>query len=116
VRKRIRHDSRLESNRQSGGLQPCQRGNYAIVAKTVPDAIYKGLAIATDASNAAHLYATNFHAGTVDVFDGSFTLVHFSDTALVRNCLKATRRSTSCWSVGSSSSPMRCKMRTPRMM
>src|SRR5205814_717891 len=45
------------------GFNPANAGNYAIVAKTVPDAIYKGLAIATDASNAPHLYATNFHAG-----------------------------------------------------
>ena len=35
-------------------------------------AIYKGLAIATTSSGANRLYATNFHAGTVDVFDAQF--------------------------------------------
>src|SRR5205823_11507183 len=65
------------------GFNPANAGNYAIVAKTVPDAIYKGLAIATDAGNAPHLYASNFSAGTVDVFDGSFTVMPFSDSAFV---------------------------------
>lgn len=37
-------------------------------------AIYKGLAIATTAAG-DRLYATNFHAGTVDVFDGQFHAV-----------------------------------------
>ena len=35
-------------------------------------AIYKGLAIATTSSGGNRLYATNFHAGTVDVFDAQF--------------------------------------------
>src|SRR5206468_2356698 len=67
------------------GFDPTKVGNYAIIAKTVAGAIYKGLAIAkdTDASATPYLYATNFHAGTVDVFDGTFTPVHFSDTAFV---------------------------------
>src|ERR1700731_853987 len=45
---------------------------------TVPDAangaVYKGLAIATNAAG-QHLYAANFRAGTVDVFDRNFSPV-----------------------------------------
>jgi uncharacterized protein (TIGR03118 family) len=48
----------------------------APIAKSVPDAIYKGLAIATT-SNGSYLYAANFHAGTVDVFDEAYNLVHW---------------------------------------
>ncbi len=40
----------------------------------VADAVYKGLAIAGTGA-AARLYATNFHAGTVDVFDNTFKLL-----------------------------------------
>jgi uncharacterized protein (TIGR03118 family) len=52
------------------------RGGFA-AAMVVADrsnvgAIYKGLAIAT---NPDRLYATDFHNGRVDVFDGSFNLV-----------------------------------------
>jgi uncharacterized protein (TIGR03118 family) len=50
-------------------------GTTAQVAKTIAGAIYKGLAIGTTGAGAPRLYAANFHAGTVDVFDGSFTLV-----------------------------------------
>jgi len=57
------------------GFNPAKAGMYAIIAKTVPDAVYKGLAIAKDAGGTPYLYAPNFHAGTVDVFDGSFNLV-----------------------------------------
>ncbi len=44
------------------------------VGAMVADAIYKGLAIAGTGA-AARLYATNFHAGTVDVFDNTFKLL-----------------------------------------
>lgn len=47
-------------------------------AVTVPDAVYKGLAMATTPSG-PRLYAANFHAGTVDVFDSSFTPIHDQD-------------------------------------
>ena len=43
----------------------------------VPDAIYKGLALAT-VGTASFLYAANFHAATIDVFDATFTQVHLS--------------------------------------
>jgi uncharacterized protein (TIGR03118 family) len=35
-------------------------------------AVYKGLAIATDTSSVARLYAADFHNGKVDVFDNTF--------------------------------------------
>ena len=44
----------------------------AQVAKTVPGAIFKGLAIA-DTKHGARLYATDFHNGRVDVWDDTFT-------------------------------------------
>jgi uncharacterized protein (TIGR03118 family) len=47
----------------------------AIAILSTPDAVYKG--IATDATlSGRFLYATNFHAGTVDVFDAHFAPVH----------------------------------------
>jgi uncharacterized protein (TIGR03118 family) len=54
------------------GFDPAKAGTYAITAVPTPGAVYKGLAIAKDASGTPHLYATNFHAGTVDVFGGDF--------------------------------------------
>ena len=48
------------------------------------DAVYKGLALATRTSGGPTLYATNFHNGTVDVFDSSFHLV----TTLPANAFK----------------------------
>jgi uncharacterized protein (TIGR03118 family) len=50
-------------------------GTTAQVAHTQAGAIYKGLAIATTGAGAPRLYAANFHAATVDVYDGSFNLV-----------------------------------------
>ena len=61
------------------GFDPNRAGTYGIVAvdhsanPTAADgAVYKGLAIATDAGGATFLYATNFRAGTVEVYDASF--------------------------------------------
>ncbi len=53
------------------------------VDNSAAGAVYKGLAIATTAAG-DRLYATNFHAGTVDVFDAAFHPVPggFSDAAL----------------------------------
>jgi len=58
------------------GFDPAKAGTYGIVAVETPDAVYKGLAIATDSGGKAHLYATNFRARSVDVFDSAFDLVH----------------------------------------
>jgi len=48
-------------------------------------AVFKGLALATSGSN-SYLYATDFHNGTVDVFDSTFTKVtltgNFSDPTI----------------------------------
>src|SRR5215813_12627495 len=46
----------------------------AVTVATTPGAIYKGIAIASTGSGPS-LYATNFHAGTIDVFDGHFAPV-----------------------------------------
>jgi uncharacterized protein (TIGR03118 family) len=46
-------------------------GNVAMQEASSTDAVYKGLAIAGD-----RLYATDFHHGRVDVFDGSFQPVN----------------------------------------
>ena len=48
-------------------------------------AVYKGLAIGTIAGKGSFLYATNFHAGTVEMYDSTFALVtgaDFSDPTL----------------------------------
>jgi uncharacterized protein (TIGR03118 family) len=49
-------------------------GTAAQVVATTPDAIYKGLAIATKGATTL-LYAANFHAGTIDVFNDAFAPV-----------------------------------------
>jgi uncharacterized protein (TIGR03118 family) len=57
-------------------------GNYGIIAvdnSNTPivgmGAVYKGLAIATDSTGTTLLYATNFRAGTVEVYDTTFTRI-----------------------------------------
>jgi uncharacterized protein (TIGR03118 family) len=47
------------------------QGTTAILAVDTPDAIYLGLAIANNGT-ANDLYAANFHAGTIDVFNGTW--------------------------------------------
>lgn len=61
------------------GFDSTKVGTYGIIAvdnsaNPTPDngAVYKGLALATDSNGTTRLYATNFRAGTVDVFDTSF--------------------------------------------
>jgi uncharacterized protein (TIGR03118 family) len=61
------------------GFDPTKAGTYAIIAvnnsanpSAEEGAIYKGLAIAMDATGAPRLYAPNFRAGTVDVFGDDF--------------------------------------------
>jgi uncharacterized protein (TIGR03118 family) len=49
----------------------------ATVEYSSPTAVYKGLTIATNDSG-TFLYASNFHDGTVDVFNTSFQLVHLA--------------------------------------
>jgi uncharacterized protein (TIGR03118 family) len=64
------------------GWSPTVKRTQAFIAvdnSAVPDAVngavYKGLAISTT-STGQRLYATNFRAGTVDVFDSTFAPVH----------------------------------------
>lgn len=51
-------------------------GTVAQIVARVPHAVYKGLALASVGS-ANYLYATNFHSGQIDVFDGDFNRVRF---------------------------------------
>jgi uncharacterized protein (TIGR03118 family) len=66
------------------------QGRHAIIAvdhSAIPDAangaVYKGLAIATDSGGNAFLYATNFRAGTVDVYNAAFQQVTLPPNAFV---------------------------------
>src|SRR5713101_5222169 len=62
------------------GFDPSTAGTHAIIAvdnsanpNAADGAVYKGLAIATDpGSGNTFLYATNFRAGTVEVYDTTF--------------------------------------------
>jgi uncharacterized protein (TIGR03118 family) len=61
------------------GFTPSLAGTYGIIAvdnsanpTAAAGAVYKGLAIATDASGSTFLYATNFRAGTVEVYGANF--------------------------------------------
>ena len=68
---------------EDGTIRGWNGGTASVLEATVEGAIYKGLAIATT-PNGPRLFATNFHAGTVDVFDGSWNLVPggFVDSSL----------------------------------
>jgi uncharacterized protein (TIGR03118 family) len=60
-------------------------GSNAVLAvdNSPSAAVYKGLAIARATNGAPQLFAANFHAGLVDVFDGHFQYVQsFTDTNL----------------------------------
>jgi len=59
------------------GVPPPPPSTQAQVGASVPDAIYKGLAIAGTASG-TFLYAADFHNARIDVFDQGFNLVHLS--------------------------------------
>jgi uncharacterized protein (TIGR03118 family) len=61
----------------SPAVPPPPPSTQAWVGVHVPNAIYKGLALATVGA-ASFLYAANFHAATIDVFDATFTQVHLS--------------------------------------
>jgi uncharacterized protein (TIGR03118 family) len=59
---------------EAGTITAWNGGTQATTVATTPGAIYKGLALATK-GGATFLYAANFHAGTIDVFDSSFARV-----------------------------------------
>jgi uncharacterized protein (TIGR03118 family) len=59
------------------GVPPPPPSTQAQVGASVPDAIYKGLAIASTPAG-TFLYAADFHHARIDVFDQGFNLVHLS--------------------------------------
>jgi uncharacterized protein (TIGR03118 family) len=59
---------------EAGTITAWNSGTAAATVATTPGAIYKGLAIASK-GGATMLYAANFHAGTIDVFNDSFAPV-----------------------------------------
>jgi uncharacterized protein (TIGR03118 family) len=59
---------------EAGTITAWNAGTQAVTEATTPGAIYKGLAIASKGSTTM-LYAANFHAGTIDVFNDSFAPV-----------------------------------------
>jgi len=76
-----------DTDQVSGWNQNVPAGStQAIAAASTPAADYKGLAVAFDSSingglGGNLLYATNFHAGTVDVFNSSFQLISLGSGA-----------------------------------
>ena len=57
-----------------------------VVSNSASGAVYKGLAIATDTNGNPALYAANFHAGFVDMFDSQFHFVSsFTDANVPTN-------------------------------
>jgi uncharacterized protein (TIGR03118 family) len=64
-------------HRWNAGVAPPVPSHQAQVAvdRSNVGAVYKGLAMGTTPSGSPLLYATDFHNGRVDVFDGSFHLV-----------------------------------------
>ncbi len=74
---------------EDGTISGWNGGTEAVleVDNSSSGAVYKGLALGADA-NGPMLYATNFNAGTVDMFDGTFTQVNgsgdFADWSLPR--------------------------------
>ena len=63
---------------EAGQILAWRGGSTAALATPAdggPDAIYKGLALATPAGGGPLLYATDFHNGRVDVFDGAWANV-----------------------------------------
>jgi uncharacterized protein (TIGR03118 family) len=77
---------------------PAAGSTQAQTKATVPDAVFKGLAIA-DTANGPRLYATDFHHGTVDVWDANFAPVTrpgaFEDPAIPRGYAPFGIQSTS---------------------
>ena len=67
------------------GWNPNVNPTKAIIAVNNSDkeAIYKGLAIGTDADGNSFLYATNFHSGWIEMYDSNFKWVkNFTDMSL----------------------------------
>ena len=56
---------------EDGNLSGWYAGTSANLVLNTPNAVYKGLALAS-AGGANYLYAANFHNNSVDVFDANF--------------------------------------------
>ncbi len=64
----------VSENGTISGWNPDVNATNAMVVVNNPDAVFKGVAIATVGSE-RFLFATDFHAGRIDVFDTSFNTV-----------------------------------------
>ncbi|HLJ94937.1 MAG TPA: TIGR03118 family protein [Gemmataceae bacterium] len=66
------------------GWNPALSQTHAVIAadQSSNGAVYKLLALGTNA-HGTFIFATNFHTGTIDIFDSSFHLVHFGPHAFV---------------------------------
>src|SRR5579884_1796859 len=72
---------------EDGTIQGWNGGTTTLIAvNNWPNAVYKGLALGS-ANGANYIYAANFRAGTVDVFDGSFQPHSFGQNAFVDSTL-----------------------------
>ena len=78
----------------SPAVPPPPPSTQAQLGKHVDGAIYKGLALGM-LNGSPRLYAANFHAGTIDVFDGSFQPVSTPGPSRPASCPSTTRPSTS---------------------
>jgi uncharacterized protein (TIGR03118 family) len=72
--------ARFVFSTEDGTIAAWNAGSNAVLKadRSSAGAIYKGLAIA-QTNGETYLYATDFHNGAVDVFDGSFTLENQPD-------------------------------------
>ena len=99
----------------SPAVPPPAPSTQAQVGKHVDGAIYKGLAMAM-VNGSPRLYAANFHAGTIDVFDGSFQPITspgaFHDPNLPEALRAVQRRRAERQALRR---PTRCRTPTPRM-
>src|SRR5207247_524459 len=59
------------------GVPPPAPSTQAQVGASLPDAIFKGLAIATTPAG-TFLYAADFHNARIDVFDQNFNPIHLA--------------------------------------
>lgn len=80
---------------ENGHITAWNSGAKAVVKVHRKTAVYKGLALVHSPFGPL-LLAANFHAGTVDVFDGSFTRLHvgklFTDPTLPDGYARSTSR------------------------
>lgn len=66
----------------AGGAVATLKVDNSAIPTAADGAVYKGLAIG-DCNGTAYLYATNFRAGRVEVYDTNFNQVHLSDNCEV---------------------------------